>query len=322
TGLTRSYDFPTTPGAFDNSHNGGINDGFVTKFSNDGSELVYSTFLGGTSWDWGTDIALGEAGQVFVTGLTRSATFPVVPEAYDNTHNGDYDSFVAVLDMDGNTLIYGTFLGGNDSDKGEAIVVDNLGVATVVGITHSGDFPTTPGAFDTTYNGGDGDGFVFRLAIPVPINANFSATPTSGNTPLLVEFTNLSTGDYDTCLWDFGDGSTSDECNDHSHTYDTPGNYTVSLTVTRPGGEDTFTAVDPITVYEPVTAGFSATPTSGVAPLFVTFTNLSTGDYDTCLRDFVDGSTSSSCSDLDHTYDTPDSYTASLTVTGLGGEET
>jgi PKD repeat protein len=152
--------------------------------------------------------------------------------------------------------------------------------------------------------------------------ADFEATPTEGIPPFDVQFTNTSTGDIDTCSWDFGDGGTSSECDPAPYSYDTPGLYTVSLTVDGPEGEDTETKTDYITVYEPPQADFSATPTKGVAPMDVDFTDLSTGDYDTCSWDFGDGGTSSECAPPTYTYSTPGKYTVSLTVSGDGGEDT
>ena len=153
-------------------------------------------------------------------------------------------------------------------------------------------------------------------------SANFSATPTSGVPPLKVEFTNLSMGDYDDCLWDFGDGDTSAMCDDLSHTYTTSGKFTVSLKIKGPGSESDFTRTDFITVYTPPVAAFSASPSSGVPPLIVEFTNLSTGDYDECLWDFGDGSRESYCGNPKHEYRSAGDYTVVLTVTGAGGEHT
>jgi PKD repeat protein len=152
--------------------------------------------------------------------------------------------------------------------------------------------------------------------------AGFSGEPTEGIASLDVQFTNLSTGDYDTCTWDFGDGGTSADCDDPLYTYTAGGVYTVTLTVSIPGGEDTETKPDYITVYDPAVAEFSAEPTGGLSPLDVEFTNLSSGDYDTCSWDFGDSSTSSDCNDPPHTYTNPGVYTVSLTVSGNGGENT
>ena len=81
----------------------------------------------------------------------------------DNSHNGDDDAFIAVLDATGSALAYATFLGGGRQDSGAAIAADGAGSAHVAGYTISHDFPTTPGAFDTRYNGDFGDAFVAKL---------------------------------------------------------------------------------------------------------------------------------------------------------------
>jgi hypothetical protein len=159
TGLTDSVNFPTTPGAFDRTFNGGESDAFVTKLNRSGSAPIYSTFLGGTGRDFGTAIAV-ERGNAYVTGLTFSADYPTTPGAFDPTFNG-VDVFVTKLNATGSTPIYSTFLGGTDGDEGEGIVVRD-GNAYVTGVTISADFPTTPGAFDPTYNG-NVDAFVTKL---------------------------------------------------------------------------------------------------------------------------------------------------------------
>jgi PKD repeat protein len=97
--------------------------------------------------------------------------------------------------------------------------------------------------------------------------------------------------------------------------------YSVSLAVDGPAGSDSVTLTDLITVYEPVVADFSASPTEGPKPLLVNFTNLSSGDYDTCLWEFGDGETSSDCAAPSHTYTTSGSYTVSLLVSGPGGSD-
>ncbi len=158
------------------------------------------------------------------------------------------------------------------------------------------------------------------ITVYAPVTADFSATPLSGIAPLEIAFTNLSTGTYDTLTWNFGDGGTSNLENP-AHTYSEPGTYTVSLTVSGLGGTDTETKTGYITVYAPVTADFSATPLSGIAPLEIAFTNLSTGTYDTYTWDFGDGETSA-LENPAHTYSEPGTYTVSLTVSGLGGTDT
>jgi PKD repeat protein len=163
---------------------------------------------------------------------------------------------------------------------------------------------------------------IFNNLLPDPVAADFEGTPTSGPAPLLVDFTNQSVGDFDTCLWDFGDEETSDTCDNQNHTFTNPGVYTTTLTASGWGGEDTEIKPEYITVYTPVNADFSTTPTSGIAPLAVDFTNLSTGDYDTCSWTFGDGGTSDTCEDPSYTFNTPGVFTATLTASGLGGEDT
>gem|GEM_PF-1503571 len=154
-----------------------------------------------------------------------------------------------------------------------------------------------------------------------PASADFSASPTSGPFPLTVAFTNLSTGDFNTCLWDFGDSQTSNLCSPPNHVYQSKGVYAVSLTVSGAGGSDIETKSGYITVYVPVSADFSASPTSGPFPLEVAFTNLSTGDFDTCLWDFGDSQNSNLCSPPNHVYQSKGVYAVSLTISGTGGSD-
>jgi len=165
TGWTYSTDFPVTPGAFDTTYNG-YDDAFVAKLAPAGSALAYATFLGGSSYELGTGIAVDGGGAAYVTGYTNSPDFPATPGAFDTTHNGYWDAFVAKLNPAGSTLAYATFLGGGGNDYGEAIAVDGSGAAYVTGWTYSTDFPATAGAFDTTHNGAGGypDAFVAKLA--------------------------------------------------------------------------------------------------------------------------------------------------------------
>jgi PKD repeat protein len=154
-----------------------------------------------------------------------------------------------------------------------------------------------------------------------PPTADFSGAPLSGAAPLIVDFIDASTGTITTRLWDFGDGITSTLQNP-SHTYADPGLYTVSLAVTGPGGTDTLTRVDYVTVNEPPpTADFFAAPLTGIAPLTVTFTSTSTGAITDYLWDFGDGITST-LQNPSHTYANAGLYTVNLTVTGPGGADT
>lgn len=162
-GQSYSTDFPTTPGAFDTVHNGN-SDLFITKLNPDGSNLIYSTFLGGGWADQANGIAVDAAGSAYVTGTTYGSNFPTTPGAFDTSFNGYYDAFVTKLNPQGTALLYSTFLGGAAPENGYGIALDLSGNAYVIGSTYSADFPTTPGAFDSTYNDIDfRDGFITKL---------------------------------------------------------------------------------------------------------------------------------------------------------------
>jgi hypothetical protein len=162
TGSTSSIDFPTTSGAFDT--NLGIQDGFMTKLNATGSVLAYSTYLGGSADDSGYEIAVDPTGNAYILGLTNSGDFPATPGAFDTTANPGRDFFVAKLNASGSALVYSTYLGGGANDFGGHIAIDASGNVYVTGTTSSIDFPTTPGALDTTDNPGD-DAFVTKLNV-------------------------------------------------------------------------------------------------------------------------------------------------------------
>jgi hypothetical protein len=165
TGPSNSMDFPTTPGAFDTTFSGGpLPDAFVTKLNADGSELVYSTFVGGSSYDEGFGIAVDSAGRAHMMGDTLSSDFPTTTAAFDTTFAGSFDAYVIKLSRNGGSLVYSTFLGGSGLEDALGIALDPGGRAYLIGRTESADFPTTVGAFDTTFNGGTfGDAFVTKL---------------------------------------------------------------------------------------------------------------------------------------------------------------
>jgi hypothetical protein len=151
TGDTWSSDFPAVVGP-GTSHSG-LFDAFVAKVNPSGTALVYSGFLGGSGHDGGYGIAVDSSGNAYVTGYTGSSNFPTVVGPY-TSYNGDVDAFVARVNPSGTALVYSGFLGGSGHDEGYGIAVDSSGNAYVTGVTYSSNFPTTPGAFDTTYGGG------------------------------------------------------------------------------------------------------------------------------------------------------------------------
>lgn len=157
-GDTTSIDFPVTPGAFQTT-NAGVSNVFVTKFSSDGSSLIYSTYLGGSGTDLGYAIALDAQDCSYVTGQTASANFPITPGAFQTTAGG---IFVTKLAVDGDSLIYSTFLGSGGTGFG--IAVDSQGCSYVTG--QGGTIPTTPGAFQTTLTAPVGSvGFITKFSV-------------------------------------------------------------------------------------------------------------------------------------------------------------
>ena len=117
---------------------------------------------------------MGSAGNAYVTGFTSSTDFPATLGAAQTAKLGTGDAFVTKLNSAGSGLLYTTFLGGSDFDAGQGIAVDAAGNAYVTGFTRSTDFPTTAGAFQTTFQGSRiGDAFVTK----------FDLTPTFAGTP-------------------------------------------------------------------------------------------------------------------------------------------
>jgi hypothetical protein len=158
TGYTYSSDFPTQK-PYQETFAGFI-DVFVARLSAVGNSLSYSTYLGGSSYDYGNGIAVDSADGAYVTGYTGSSDFPT-QNPYQGTFAGIDDAFVARLSAAGNSLVYSTYLGGSYADFGYGIAVDASGGAYVTGYTGSSDFPTQ--TYQGTFAGGT-DAFVARLS--------------------------------------------------------------------------------------------------------------------------------------------------------------
>jgi Beta-propeller repeat len=158
-GSTTSADFPVTPGAFDTtSSTGGA---FISKLDTTGSQLIYSTYLGGAA---ALAVAVDGSGSAYVTGQSFSPGFPTTPGAFQQSASSDQvQAFVTKFNASGSGLDYSTFLG---SGVGGGIAVNALGNAYVAGDALSATFPTTAGAFQTTYGGpggNAGDAFITEL---------------------------------------------------------------------------------------------------------------------------------------------------------------
>lgn len=158
--------FPTRSGSFDTSFNGGSFDGFVTKVNTTGTDIVYSTYLGGSDEDYVFGLALDGSGNVYVTGFTPSSNFPTTGGSFQPIIGGGFDAFVTKLNAAGSSLTYSSFIGGSGNEGltsnggtelqiAGGIAVDTSGNAYLTGFTDSTDFPVTgawqpalAGAFD------------------------------------------------------------------------------------------------------------------------------------------------------------------------------
>ncbi len=191
-GATGSSDFPVTATAYDTSFNGGTflnfvqngttyNNGtdiYLAKLNPSGSALLACTYIGGTQNDGVNDdlnflqynygdqyrgeINVDATGNVYIASSSRSADFPIV-NGFDNTIGGIQDAVVFKMNPLLTQLIWSTFLGGTNMDAGYALALDDSLNVYVTGGTRSADFPSTPGALHTSYNGGIADGYITKI---------------------------------------------------------------------------------------------------------------------------------------------------------------
>jgi hypothetical protein len=151
-GYTESYDFYTTDGAFQRI-NKGQEDVFVIKLAANGSQVLWSTLVGGSGQDIAWDLGVATDGHVWVTGHTTSTDFPTTRGAVSRNLYGERDAFVICMDAYGTALNYSTYLGGEAKDTGHSIIPIAGGTAYVAGQTESLLFPTSSGVFDRSLNG-------------------------------------------------------------------------------------------------------------------------------------------------------------------------
>ncbi len=195
-GTTASDNFPVTPNAYDTSFNGGVDAGifygigvhyatgtdlFVTRFNPDGTALLASTYIGGSENDGLTypeyqglnynyadevrgEITVDKNDNVYIGSCTRSADFPVTTGAYQTTFAGNTDGVLVKMDDNLSTIIWSTFLGGDNEDAIYSIDFGPNGDVYAAGGTISTNFPNTTGTIQTTNHGGQADGFVAHLS--------------------------------------------------------------------------------------------------------------------------------------------------------------
>jgi hypothetical protein len=121
---------------------------FIAKWTSDGSQLLYSTYLGGSLYDAATSLVVDTAGNAYIAGTTLSPDFPVTASAFQKNLAGQSNAFIARISPDGSRLIYSTFLGGG-SERSSGIAVDSGGNAVATGETDSANFPLTSNAFQS-----------------------------------------------------------------------------------------------------------------------------------------------------------------------------
>jgi uncharacterized repeat protein (TIGR01451 family) len=162
-GTTSSINFPLQGAAF--GSNAGLADIVVTKIDAAGANILYSTYIGGSGQDRGDGIAVDAGGNAYVVGRVDSSSvnFPTTAGSFGaNYRGGDFDGVVFKLNGQGNSLVYSGFLGGEENDSTEGVVVDSVGTAYVTGGTKSTGFSTTVGAYQGT-RAGDTDAFLTKI---------------------------------------------------------------------------------------------------------------------------------------------------------------
>ena len=242
--------------------------------------------------------------EVYNNIFNNTANVKLGEEAYVGSWNKD--QHIQVINIVGGPSIGGNFWGSPNGKGFSQVQADSNG----------------DGFADYSYVISKGNIDYLPLVYPVKApNADFSASTTSGNAPLTVKFTDSSTGSPTSWKWSFGDGSALVTQYNPTYTYTKPGTYTVKETVSNAAGKDTEIKTNYITVkaapVKPV-AAFSATPTSGNAPLKVQFTDKSTGSPTSWKWSFGDGTYSTEKNPA-HTYSKAGKYTIVLTVKNAAG---
>ncbi|MBN8701837.1 MAG: gliding motility-associated C-terminal domain-containing protein [Bacteroidetes bacterium] len=194
--------FPVTDG----SVNKGGQDVFIYKLDPTGSNLIWSISIGDVAHERGNGITIDHAGNIYITGFTYSPNFPTTAGAYNQNLNLgvnnplESDAFVMKLDNSGN-IIYSTFIGGIDTEAGDDIKVNAAGEAIVYGLVtelfNPNSFPTTFGAYDSTYNGGQDDIVIFKLnstGSSLQYSTYIGGDRSDGSAALSASFGTASTG--------------------------------------------------------------------------------------------------------------------------------
>lgn len=291
TGKTDSTDFPVTSGVLQPSKcnaNYALYDAFATKLTSTGCWLGggYSTYLGGVQSDSGNGIVVDGSGNAYVTGATTSNEFCAGWRYPWKWNVSLTDGFLVKLNPKASSYSFATPFGGCCNDEALAIALDPEGAVYLTGFTESADFftytfPTgARGGFQQTYGGAPRDAFIMKVATASPI-AHISANSTGGCMPVVVNFTDVSTGGYPTSWsWNFDDGNITTYTTYKPYVVHIFPNvtrtYTVSLTVANfPDGISTTTW--PVTVCNAPIPNFTASNLSPVMGQTLTFTDNTPG---------------------------------------------
>ncbi len=160
TGETSSNNFPITISSFQVGYGGGERDTFITKMSPNLSQIIFSSYLGGSKTEVGLGIALDSFHRPYVVGYTYSGDYPVIPGTLQPSYGGNQDAFFSCLSPNGNTLQYSTYYGGKGEEKARSVYISPSNVMYIVGETASNLLPITSGTFQTSFGGGTLDGFL------------------------------------------------------------------------------------------------------------------------------------------------------------------
>jgi PKD repeat protein len=343
TGFTDSTDYPVE-NAFYLTKTGMVSDAIVTRFNQNGSALVFSTYMGGKYYDQGTGIARDTGSNITITGWTDSANFPVW-NAYQSANAGTFDVFIARIasrapvanftatprkgfaplrvqfndtSSGGPTSWAWVFGDGHTSAiKNPVNIYGNQGNYTVNLTASNVDGSNTSSKFE-------------YIHVAPPLIVNFSANVTNGTIPLTVNFTDFTNYTNQTppfsWNWSFGNGGYNNTAQNVTYTYTGVGLFNVSLNVTTDFGSNTSTRHYYILAGDVPLANFTGSPRLGIAPLGVTFqdTSISFPSPLNWSWDFGDGSilNVTNGSNVTHSYLNTGNFTVNLTIQNIYGPNT
>jgi len=282
---------PITNAAYFN----GNSSNFIIKFNPALTSIFNSTRFGNGS----TAIHISPAaflvdncGNIYVSGWganilqsTPLSGMPVTADAFQGTPPDGFDFYLFVLKGDFNTLMYATYLGGNQADEhvdGGTSRFDKNGIvyqSVCGGCGGSSDFPTTPGAWSSTNNSSNCNNIIYKFSTGLMPEADFIPDQTAGCADFQVVFDNFSTSD-DSYVWDFGNGNLDSTTFNPTVLYTTAGSYTVNLYVTDRACLLTDTARITINVFPKIVTNLdSVVNVCGPNPYVLTVNSQGTGDY-------------------------------------------